>query len=133
RRLRSGSGASDTEDGVARRDAEKLRVGRLGGDALEERRDLESPLVEIGPQEGRLLAVAELDGAEGLAASPEAELAAAHDAQIPDPLRLTARRDEVLCPLVDQEVHGNRPPLAALPSPDGQDARSVDADPQSRE
>src|SRR5262249_39990016 len=109
-------------------DAQQVAVRRRRADALEEAIHLEAPALEVGTQDGRLLRIDQLDGAERLAPPPETQLSAARGPQVADPLRLAARRDEVALPVADQEIDRHDAPLARLPSAHGEVARSPQAD-----
>src|SRR5262249_31864605 len=125
--------ALDPGDRILRRDALELDVGGVVTDSREEALDLESPALEVGAKDGGLLRVRELRGAKRLAARSEAQLACAAGAQVPHPLRLAARRDQILPLLVFEQVDGDRPPLTALPPAHREDARPVYAHARTRE
>src|SRR5689334_2410083 len=116
-----------------RRDATEILQGGILRDAFEESTDLEPPLLDVEAQDRRLLRIGQLDGADRLPTPPEPELAPAGGAHVAHPLGLAARRHEILPPLVDQQIDGNRAPLAALPSADREHARAVHADPEPGE
>src|SRR5206468_12631615 len=88
---------------------------------------------KVRPQHGGLVGVRDLMGLERLAPTAEAQLTAARGAEVPNPLRLAPRRDEVARALVLEEIHDGAPPGAALAAADGEDPRSVHADAEPRE
>lgn len=58
---RPSSGGGDEEDRVAGGDGQQLLVRGIVVDTLEEGADLELPPLQVGPEDGRLLLVGELD------------------------------------------------------------------------
>src|ERR1035441_9086059 len=121
-------GWADPEDRVAGRDLEQPGVGRVGVDPVEEDADLELPAPQVSPQDLRLLVVGKLGGSEGPDAPADPQLAAALDAQVANPLGVTARRHQIPAAFVRQQVDRRGPPLAAGPAADGQDPAAPDAD-----
>jgi hypothetical protein len=67
-------------------------------DVTEEALGLHRPLLEVGPDDGRLVGVVDLGRRELLVPPTELQAALAGGAQVADPLRLPARGDEVAAP-----------------------------------
>src|SRR5262249_3648449 len=110
------SGRVDAEHRVATRDAPQVVVGGARRQTLEEAADLQGPALEVGAQDGRLVCVAHLDGAEWLAPPTEAQLPAAGGAQVADPVRLPARRHQIAHPVAHEQVHRHDTPFTRFPS-----------------
>src|SRR5678815_1641052 len=85
-----------TKHREARRDPPKIIQRGVLSDALEEAADLEPPLLDVEPEDRRLLRVGQLDGADRLAAPSQPELAPARGAHVAYPLRLPTRGHEIL-------------------------------------
>src|SRR6185437_2228254 len=66
----------------------------------------ELPALEIVPQQRHFLFVGDLHRPEALNLRAQHELALMRDADVPHPLRVASRRDEILRSLVRQEVTG---------------------------
>src|SRR4029077_15530897 len=121
------------EHRVVGRDAPQLLVRRIGADAPEEHADLELPPPEVVAEDRHLFGVGDLDRLEGLHAAAHDQLPSARDADVPHPLRLAARRDEVLRAVAGQQVHGRAAPLARLAPSHAQHPRAPHADAEPRE
>src|SRR5262249_38778464 len=72
-------------------------------------------------------------GAERIAPATEPQLARSRRAEVPDPVRVAARRDEVSPAVVLEQVHHGRPPGTALPPAHREEARPVEAHAETRE
>src|SRR4051794_13727168 len=92
------------EHRVARSDAPKLGVGRVGADALEELADLPLPPAQVGAQHVDLGIVGDLDRGERLDPAADAQLTRSGGAEVANPLGLAAGRHEVAAAVVDEEV-----------------------------
>jgi hypothetical protein len=79
---------------MVRRDAPELVVVGVGSHAAEEGAHLPLPAPEVLAQDRDLVVVGQLDGGEGLRPPAEQQPALALGAEIPDPLRIPAGRDE---------------------------------------
>ena len=90
--------ARDAEDGV---------LGGVG-QLLELGLDLPAPAGEVGVDDRRLLGVRDLGRCEGLSTAPRPELATPGRAEVPGPLRVSTRRDEISVPVELEEVHDRR-------------------------
>src|SRR5262245_7306245 len=99
-----GSSRLDAKDRVGGGDRAQLVVGWRRAESLEEASHLEAPAGEVGAQHGRLLRVVDLDRAKGLAPPAQPQLATAGGAQVADPLRLAARRDQVAGAVAFEQV-----------------------------
>src|SRR4051812_40377931 len=101
---------------MQRRDSAQILLWRIGADALKERADLPSPLLQVGAEKRELLVVGELGGGELLSpeALPQAPLTAR--AQVAHPVCLAPRCHDVPLALVLERIDRRAPPLAALPA-----------------
>ena len=99
----------------------------------QEHADLELPLLQVGSQQRRLLVVGELDRVERLRPPADTEPPLTARAQVLDPLRVTARRDQIVGALVVQKVDRGLSPFAGLAALDLEDARAVYAHAQARQ
>src|SRR5260221_13837815 len=118
---------------MVRGDAAQLLVAGVGPDAAEEGADLPLPLLQVGAEQGRPLALRDLGRGEPPAlAAPDGAPAAA-DAHVPHPLGVAAGRDQVAVALELERVDRGLPPLAALSPLHFQHPRPGDADPQPRQ
>ena len=89
-------------DGAPRR---PLGVARVGRDAVEEHAGLELPALEVGAQDGQAVLDGDLGRRAELAAPPEDQhQVPAGVADVAHPLRLAPGGDEVLLPLVGEQV-----------------------------
>src|SRR4051794_17907164 len=116
---------------MVRSDRADLVVSRVRADATEEHAYLCLPPPQVRPQDVDLVGVGDLGCSERLDAAPEPQPPASGNPKVADPLRHTARRDEVATAVQGQEVDRCRAPLAAGPPPDLEDARSPDAQPET--
>lgn len=82
------------------------------------------PALQMGAQDRQLVVVGEFAGAEVLCAAAEQQAALASDAEVADPVRVAARRDEVARPLEGQQVDGRTSRLAGLAATDFEHPRS---------
>jgi hypothetical protein len=102
------------EHRVVRRDPPKLLIARVRSDAVEEHADLGLPALQVGAEQRRLLVVEELGGGERLGATAKPQPPRAASAEVADPLRVPARRDEVASAVHHQQVDGRTARLARL-------------------
>ncbi len=115
------------------RDAPELGVGGVRSDAAEECADFPFPAPEVGAQDRDLVVVGQFDRSEALCAPTKEEAALTLGTEVSDPLRVPAGRDEVARALESQQIDRSAPWLAGLASPDFEDARSRDAQSDTRE
>src|ERR1022692_211496 len=108
--------STDLEDRVAGSHLEQLRVRSIGSDTVEEHAHLELPPLQVSAQDLRLLTISQFGGSELLGLPAHPQLAAASGAQVPHPLRLATRRDQVAAPVAGQDVDRSGPPLNASPA-----------------
>ena len=73
----------------------QLRARTVGSDAREELPDLPLPAAEVRPEDLLLIGIGDLRGLKVLATPAEQEFSFAHSAEVPDPLRVAARGNEV--------------------------------------
>ena len=106
--------ALDAEDRMVGRDPHEFTGGRVGADASEELADLPLPATEVLAQDRLLLGVRNLDRPERLASAPEQQIPAPSYAEIANPLRVPARRDEVAIPVKSEQIDGRPPGLSSL-------------------
>src|ERR1039458_2020967 len=115
RLLQSGGLAScDPEHRMIRRDPAELIVRGVRPDTVEECPDLELPLLQIGPQHRRLLIVGELDRRKWFCPPTDTQAAPTTRAQVLNPLRVAAWRDQIVGAFVAEQVHRGLSPLAGL-------------------
>jgi hypothetical protein len=88
---------------------------------LEEDPHLDRPSLEVSAQDRHLRLVRHLHCLERLHLVAKEQLAAAGHADVADPLRKAARRNEVLLALVAQKVDGMTVPFARLATAHPQD------------
>src|SRR5689334_10547330 len=102
------------------RDATELRVGRRRAHAVEEDADFELPSLQVRAQDLDLVVVGDLFGAERLGVMTDPELTLTCRAQVLDPLRLAAWRDQITLAFVGEQVHRRGAPLTARTPADAQ-------------
>jgi hypothetical protein len=109
------------------RDAPELGVGGVRSDAVEEGADFPLPAFEVCTQDRDLVVVWQFDRSKALCAPTEEQAALALGAEVSDPLRMPAWRDEVARALESQHIDRSAAGLAGLASADFEDAGSRDA------
>src|SRR4051795_4188782 len=132
-RLRAATRSADPKDGVVGRDAPYLLLRRVRPDPPEELAGLPLPLAQVGAQQVGLLGVLELDGGEVLGAPADVQLAGAAHAQVPHPLGVPARGDQVAPVLERHQVDRRAARLSGLAAPHLEDARAPPAQAEPRE
>src|SRR5215471_14405300 len=124
-------GGLDLEHGMVGGDASQLLIGRFRPDPGEEHADLEPPLAEVGPENGRPHVFRDLGSPELLGSAADKEPSLPGCPQVPYPLRVAAGSDQIPLTVEDQQVDGRHPPLSAPATLYGEYARPVDADPHA--
>src|SRR5262249_17912692 len=104
----------------------------VGPDAAEELTDLPLPPLQVPTENGLLLVVGDLGGGEPFAMPAEEKLPLTGDAEVPYPLRVAARRDEVPRPVERQNVQRVAARRSRLAAPHLEHARAPDADAEPR-
>ena len=92
------------------------RVGGRIRQGLELAADLMPPALQVRLDQARLLLAGNLDRPEGLDPRAASEFARADGPEVPDPIRLAARRDKVPSAIELEDVHGDHVPASA-PAP----------------
>jgi len=93
----------------------------VGVQVFEEAAHLPGPAVEVGGQDGGLVGVGHLLGADGFDAAADPQLTLAGGPQVADPLGVAPGRHEVALAVELEQVDHGRAPLAARPAPHGED------------
>src|SRR5918995_203295 len=115
------------------RDAPEVIVVGIRSHPFEERADLPFPALEVGTQDRGLVIVGELARGEVLCAAAEEQAALALGAEVADPLRVPARRDEVSRAFEGQQVDRVTSWLTGLSAADLEHPRPGDAHPEAGE
>src|SRR6478735_6796776 len=114
-------------------DPAQFLIRRLRAHAAKERAHLELPFLQVRTKQRRLLVVGELDRTKRLGAPADTQPSFTAGAKVLDPLRVTARRNQILRALVAQQVDRRLTPLAGLAAFDLEHAGSVHADANARQ
>lgn len=107
-------------------DSEKLIIGGIGTHSFKELPDFPFPSPQIRPENSWLLIISQLRSGEFGDSSPKSQTSLARCAQVPDPLCLSPRCDEVLDSVQGEQVDGHRPPFTGLSAFHVEDTRSPD-------
>src|ERR1700704_918935 len=114
-------------------DPAQFLIRRLRAHAAKERAHLELPFLQVGTKQRRLLVVGELHRMERLSTPADTQPSFTAGAEVLDPLRMTARRNQILRAVVAQQVDRRLTPLAGLAALDLEHAGSIHADAEARQ
>jgi hypothetical protein len=117
---------------MVRCDPPQLFGRRIRTDAAEELTDLPLPAFEVRAEDRLLVGVRNLRGGEMFLAAAEEKVTLACDSKVANPLRVAARRNEIPRPVERQQVDRRAPRLARLSATHFENARTPDAEPESR-
>ena len=118
----------DPEDRVVRRYAVEICARALGADPREELPDFPCPPSEVRAEDLLLVGVDDLGGVKVLTTPTEQEVAVACSTQVPNPLRLTSRSNQVSGTTDAEQVDGRATWDAGLATAHLEDPRAPHAD-----
>jgi len=96
-------------------------IVRVGPDTSEESPNLPLPALQVGAKDRGLIGLLELDRMERLRAPAEQKPPGPRGSEVPDPVRVSARCDEVAITADGQQVDGSLAGLTALAAGDLED------------